>query len=82
MSTYKLSAPLAVVMGLLMSFRLHDMCVTSEITTEEECRPQTSSFLSKWKCGFPCLLTNERGIKETRPMALKCHSPMTQSSVS
>ena len=39
MSAYKLSAPLAVVMRLLMSFRPHDMYV-SEVTTEVECRPQ------------------------------------------
>ena len=45
MSEYKLSAPLAVIMGLLMSFRPHDMCV-SEVTTEVECRPQSFSFLS------------------------------------
>lgn len=69
MSAYKLSAPLAVVMRLLMSFRPHDMYV-SEATTEVECRPQTFSFLSiNRSVGSLALITNERGIKETRPKA-------------
>ena len=69
MSAYKLSAPLAVVMRLLMSFRPHDMYV-SEVTTEVECRPQTFSFLSiNRSVGSLALITNERGIKETRPKA-------------
>ena len=56
-------------MRLLMSFRPHDMYV-SEVTTEVECRPQTFSFLSiNRSVGSLALITNERGIKETRPKA-------------
>ena len=70
MSAYKLSAPLAVVMRLLMSFRPHDMYVSEVNTTEVECRPQTFSFLSiNRSVGSLALITNERGIKETRPKA-------------